>query len=57
MVAVVLLAGAGFEVRKRMLLDASAMCMTIEKGAATAVMSTLGNLGRFVCAAAFGYLR
>jgi nitrate/nitrite transporter NarK len=35
------------------------MCMTIggrSGGTATAVMNTLGNLGGFLCAVAFGYI-
>jgi MFS transporter, ACS family, glucarate transporter len=57
--AVVLLAGASFGVMDLMLPSAWAMCMAIggRLGAtATAVMNSLGNLGGFVCAAAFGYL-
>ncbi|MGN6817258.1 MAG: MFS transporter [Sphingomonas sp.] len=57
--AVIVLAGASFGVMDLMLPSAWAMCMTIGGrlgGTATAVMNTLGNLGGFVCAAAFGYL-
>jgi len=42
-----------------MLPSAWAMCMTIGGrcgGTATAVMNTLGNLGGFLCAVAFGYI-
>jgi nitrate/nitrite transporter NarK len=53
------LAGASFGVMDLMLPSAWAMCMTIGGrygGTATAVMNTFGNLGGFVCAAAFGYV-
>ena len=57
--AVILLAGASFAVMDLMLPSAWAMCMTLGGrygGTATAVMNTLGNLGGFVCAVAFGYI-
>ena len=57
--AVVVLAGASFGVMDLMLPSAWAMCMAIGGrygGTATAVMNTFGNLGGFVCAAAFGYV-
>jgi MFS family permease len=57
--AVTLLAGASFAVMDLMLPSAWAMCMTIggrSGGTATAVMNTLGNLGGFLCAVAFGYI-
>ena len=58
-ILVIVLAAASFGVMDLMLPSAWAMCMTIGGrfgGTATAVMNTLGNLGGFVCAAAFGYL-
>jgi nitrate/nitrite transporter NarK len=58
-VAVILVAGASFGVMDLMLPSAWAMCMTIGGrcgGTATALMNTLGNLGGFVCAVAFGYI-
>jgi MFS family permease len=57
--AVIGLAGASFAVMDLMLPSAWAMCMTLGGrygGTATAVMNTLGNLGGFVCAVAFGYI-
>ena len=57
--SVVLLAGASFAVMDLMLPSAWAMCMTIggcNGATATGLMNSLGNLGGFVCAAAFGYI-